>query len=106
MLFDLGSHLIDQAVVLFGTPRTVNCTLLDEAGGKSINEEGFVDDGFVILLGYDHGLNGKMYLPSIPTLRMGRGVELISSSRATFHTILRDHPAKAIRDFRPKRPMD
>jgi scyllo-inositol 2-dehydrogenase (NADP+) len=63
MLFDLGSHLIDQVVVLFGTPRTVNCTLFDEAGGKNIKEEGFVDDGFVILLGYENRMNGKSLSP-------------------------------------------
>ncbi|KAL2844431.1 oxidoreductase [Aspergillus pseudodeflectus] len=61
MLFDLGSHLIDQVVVLFGTPERVNCSLFDEAGGKSIEDEGFVDDGFVILLGYDKGLNVELH---------------------------------------------
>ncbi|KAL3492304.1 oxidoreductase [Aspergillus germanicus] len=61
MLFDLGSHLIDQAVVLFGTPRSVNCTLLDEASGKGIGEERFVDDGFIILLGYDSGSNVELH---------------------------------------------
>ncbi|KAL4864079.1 hypothetical protein BDV12DRAFT_205921 [Aspergillus spectabilis] len=52
MLFDLGSHLIDQAVVLFGPPRTVMCLLFDEAGKKAVGEEGFVDDGFLVVLGY------------------------------------------------------
>ncbi|KAL3441789.1 oxidoreductase [Aspergillus insuetus] len=61
MLFDLGSHLLDQVVILFGSPDTVNCTLFDEASGKNINEEGFVDDGFLIHLRYGNGLNVELH---------------------------------------------
>ncbi|KAL4802021.1 oxidoreductase [Aspergillus unguis] len=61
MLFDLGSHLIDQAVVLFGPPTTVTCLLFDEASGKSIKDEGFMDDGFVIILGYEKRLKVELH---------------------------------------------
>ncbi|KAL2824261.1 oxidoreductase [Aspergillus cavernicola] len=61
MLFDLGSHLIDQTVVLFGSPRTVMCLLFDEAGRRTVGEEGFVDDGFLIVLGYGNGLNVELH---------------------------------------------
>ncbi|KAL4782326.1 oxidoreductase [Aspergillus varians] len=61
MLFDLGSHLIDQTVVLFGPPRSIMCLLFDEGGRKGIGEEGFVDDGFLIVLGYEKGLKVELH---------------------------------------------
>lgn len=47
VLYDLGSHLIDQAVCLFGTPRGVYCDLATQRPG------GVVDDYFNVLLDYD-----------------------------------------------------
>jgi scyllo-inositol 2-dehydrogenase (NADP+) len=47
VLFDLGSHLIDQAVCLFGQPRGVYCDLASQRPG------GVVDDYFTVLLDYD-----------------------------------------------------
>ena len=47
VLYDLGSHLIDQAVCLFGTPRGVYCDLAAQRHGA------VVDDYFTILLDYD-----------------------------------------------------
>jgi len=47
VLYDLGSHLIDQAVCLFGTPRGVYCDLAMQRPG------GVVDDYFTVLLDYD-----------------------------------------------------
>jgi predicted dehydrogenase len=79
MLFDLRSHLIDQVVVLFGTPITVNCTLFDEADGKNIKEERFVDDGFLILLGYGNGLNGKSLSQGWTNMSLTQAVELHST---------------------------
>ncbi|KAL3431018.1 oxidoreductase [Aspergillus tetrazonus] len=61
MLFDLGSHLIDQVLVLFGTPKIVTCLLFDEGNGKEIREEGFVDNGFLIVLGYEKGLQVELH---------------------------------------------
>ena len=47
VLYDLGSHLIDQAVSLFGKPRGVYCDLAAQRPG------GVVDDYFTLLLDYD-----------------------------------------------------
>lgn len=47
VLYDLGSHLIDQAVCLFGKPRGVYCDLATQRPG------GVVDDYFNVLLDYD-----------------------------------------------------
>jgi predicted dehydrogenase len=44
-LFDLGPHLLDQALVLFGTPQAVTAHLLHQRGG-------LVDDGFDVALEY------------------------------------------------------
>ena len=47
VLYDLGSHLIDQAVCLFGKPRGVYCDLAAQRPGA------VVDDCFTVLLDYD-----------------------------------------------------
>jgi scyllo-inositol 2-dehydrogenase (NADP+) len=47
VLYDLGSHLIDQAVCLFGKPRGVYCDLAAQRPGA------VVDDYFTVLLDYD-----------------------------------------------------
>lgn len=45
-LFNLGSHLIDQALVLFGTPEHINADIrIQRTGGK-------IDDAFTLWLGY------------------------------------------------------
>jgi predicted dehydrogenase len=72
MLFDLGSHLIDQVLVLFGKPKTVTCLLFDEGNGKEIRDEGFVDNGFLIVLGYQKGLQGRLQ-----ALSRGRGTVVL-----------------------------
>ncbi len=46
LLFDLGSHLIDQALVLFGLPEAVQATV------KSLRPHSAVDDYFMIRLEY------------------------------------------------------
>ena len=46
-LFNLGSHLIDQALVLFGSPSYINADIsIQRTGGK-------IDDAFTLWLGYD-----------------------------------------------------
>ena len=45
MLYDLGPHLIDQALQLFGAPDWVFCTLLTQREGAHIN------DGFELIMG-------------------------------------------------------
>lgn len=57
ILFDLGSHLIDQALVLFGVPDRVHAdVMIQRDGGQS-------DDGFFITL--HHG-EKRVYLRSNP----------------------------------------
>lgn len=48
ILYDLGSHLIDQALYLFGMPEALYCELLNQKGGA-------VDDGFWLSLHYPQG---------------------------------------------------
>ena len=50
ILYDLGSHLLDQAVVLFGLPRALTADIRIQRTG------GVVDDSFALLLHYDEGL--------------------------------------------------
>ncbi len=45
VLLDLGPHLVDQALALFGTPRSVAASVRSERGGKS-------DDAFDLALAY------------------------------------------------------
>ncbi|MBA3859335.1 MAG: oxidoreductase [Cyanobacteria bacterium PR.3.49] len=42
LLFDLGSHLIDQACVLFGTPTTIYCELDKRRDGVRADDDAFV----------------------------------------------------------------
>src|SRR5205823_11678185 len=46
LLFDLGSHLLDQAFVLFGTPQWISADVRIEREGA------VVDDAFDVCLGY------------------------------------------------------
>lgn len=57
ILFDLGSHLIDQALVLFGVPDRVQAdVMIQREGGQS-------DDGFFVTLHYGEK---RVYLRSNP----------------------------------------
>ncbi|MDX5425816.1 MAG: Gfo/Idh/MocA family oxidoreductase, partial [Exiguobacterium sp.] len=57
ILFDLGSHLIDQALVLFGAPDKVSGdVMIQRKGGQS-------DDGFHVILHYGEK---RVYLRSNP----------------------------------------
>lgn len=47
LLFDLGPHLVDQAVALFGIPRTVAASVRTDRDGSAI------EDAFDICLGYE-----------------------------------------------------
>jgi predicted dehydrogenase len=47
MLFDLGPHLVDQCVALFGVPNTVTASVRTDRDNSAI------EDAFDIVLGYD-----------------------------------------------------
>ncbi|KAI8968026.1 hypothetical protein BDF20DRAFT_908265 [Mycotypha africana] len=50
MLYDLGAHLIDQALHLFGLPTSVYATLSNQ---RQLKETNVIDD-FTIILNYEH----------------------------------------------------
>jgi scyllo-inositol 2-dehydrogenase (NADP+) len=54
ILFDLGPHLIDHALVLFGRPGAVTADVRIEREG------GLADDAFDILLHYPHGMRAAL----------------------------------------------
>lgn len=65
ILFDLGSHLLDQALTLFGLPDRVFASVRDERQNSSEpkaqwGEDGFLDDAFDAMLFYDSGLVVKL----------------------------------------------
>jgi predicted dehydrogenase len=47
MLFDLGPHLVDQAMALFGPPKTVTASV------RTDRDQSAIEDAFDIALGYD-----------------------------------------------------
>ena len=51
MLFDLGPHLVDQALALFGLPETITASV------RSDRDESAIEDAFDITLGYVGGNN-------------------------------------------------
>lgn len=56
LLYDLGSHLIDQALQLFGNPDTIYAELLNQCGP----EKKYAPDYFHLILGY--GSRRRVYL--------------------------------------------
>jgi predicted dehydrogenase len=48
LLYDLGPHLVDQVVALFGMPQTVNASV------RTDRDKTDIEDAFDIWLGYDH----------------------------------------------------
>ncbi|KAL3428210.1 oxidoreductase family protein [Phlyctema vagabunda] len=58
-IFDLGAHIIDQALVLFGVPETVQAVLANQR----TPEDQHSDDAFTIILGYE-GLRKTVILRS------------------------------------------
>lgn len=70
ILFDLGSHLIDQAVVLFGRPSRIYADVRKQRGASAA-----VDDGFELIFDYPQGSKGE-----------GVKVSLMSSSFVNYPT--------------------
>ncbi|KAF7721046.1 hypothetical protein EC973_005531 [Apophysomyces ossiformis] len=69
MLYDLGTHLIDQALHLFGMPQSVYATITNQRQLKNSN----VVDDFTIILQYENGfkavLRSSMLARQTPVLR-------------------------------------
>jgi predicted dehydrogenase len=56
LLWDLGSHLIDQALVLFGRPKTVFARLVRVRPGARVDDDSFVQ------LGFSDGLQVQLWM--------------------------------------------
>ena len=54
LLFDIGTHLVDQALVLFGLPASVGCETIRERDGDGAN------DSFTIRLRYMTGFSATL----------------------------------------------
>src|SRR6201991_5049851 len=65
LLFDLGPHLIDQALALFGSPATVSATVATR------RDNGGAPDFVHLLLGYD-GLDVVLHASALTTLAPAR----------------------------------
>ncbi|KAI8978486.1 hypothetical protein BDB01DRAFT_837407 [Pilobolus umbonatus] len=69
MLYDLGSHLVDQAICLFGMPKTLFAILENERQIEGVD----VVDSFTMILGYDNAfkaiLRSSMLVRSTGALR-------------------------------------
>ncbi|GAN01849.1 oxidoreductase [Mucor ambiguus] len=69
MLYDLGAHLIDQALALFGMPKTVFAIVSNQ---RQLKETDVADD-FTIILGYENSfkaiLRSSMLARHAPVLR-------------------------------------
>lgn len=63
LLFDLGSHLIDQAVVLFGPPRTVYA----EVDHRRPSAE--VDDDVFVALEHEGGVRSHLWMSVLAAIR-------------------------------------
>jgi scyllo-inositol 2-dehydrogenase (NADP+) len=59
LLFDLGSHLVDQAVSLFGPPSEVYAELHNRREGSAVD-----DDSFVALL-HPHGVRSHLWMSAV-----------------------------------------
>lgn len=69
MLYDLGAHLIDQALALFGMPKTIFAMVSNQ---RQLKETDVADD-FTIILGYENSfkaiLRSSMLARHAPVLR-------------------------------------
>ena len=59
LLFDLGSHLIDQALVLFGPVRSVYAELDRRRPGSEVDDDGFV------ALSHESGVRSHLWMSSV-----------------------------------------
>ena len=84
LLFDVGSHLIDQAVVLFGAPSRIYAEV------DRRRPDAQIDDDVFVALTHDHGIRSHLWMsvlaaspgPRIPTAR-GAGCIREARSRCT-----------------------
>ncbi|KAF4121917.1 Homoserine dehydrogenase [Geosmithia morbida] len=62
-LYDLGTHLIDQAYVLFGLPRSVRGRLINQKEGKALDD--FSPDAVTVELSYPDGKTANLRMSAL-----------------------------------------
>jgi scyllo-inositol 2-dehydrogenase (NADP+) len=75
LLFDLGSHLIDQAVLLFGRPSRIYAEVDRRRPGAEI------DDDVFVALTHDHGIRSHLWM-SVLAASPGPRMRLLGSRAA------------------------
>jgi predicted dehydrogenase len=78
LLLDLGAHLVDQALVLFGFPRRVYAEVDVRRAGAQ------VDDDVFVALEHDGGVRSHLWMSAIAPL--GERSMTVSGTRAGLHT--------------------
>jgi predicted dehydrogenase len=76
IIYDLGTHIVDQAIVLFGRPDTVY------AERRALRPGAEVDDDVFVALGYGGGAAGGGLVPARLRAESGVGVHLWASALA------------------------
>jgi predicted dehydrogenase len=97
ILFDLGSHLIDQAVVLFGRPASVYA----EVGTRRISAE--VDDDVFVALTYPGGPRVHLWMSAVAADR-GPRFRLLGDEGAYVKLGMDVQEAALIAGHRPTEP--
>ena len=93
VIYDLGTHLIDQAYVLFGMPKTVTTIFSNQR-----NDGEAEPDSFVALLGYGPGgplVTAKAGVMSIETEQFRYWVRGTKGSFKKFHLDVQEDQLKA-----------
>ena len=93
VIYDLGTHLIDQAYVLFGLPKTVNATFTNQR-----NDGEAEPDSITVLLGYGPGkplVTAKAGVMSVETEQLRYWVRGTKGSFKKFHLDVQEDQLKA-----------
>ena len=93
VIYDLGTHLIDQAYVLFGLPKTVSATFTNQR-----NDGEAEPDSITVLLGYGPGkplVTAKAGVMSVETEQLRYWVRGTKGSFKKFHLDVQEDQLKA-----------
>jgi predicted dehydrogenase len=93
VIYDLGTHLIDQAYVLFGLPKTVNATFTNQRNDGEVEP-----DSITVLLGYGSGgplVTAKAGVMSVETEQLRYWVRGTKGSFKKFHLDVQEDQLKA-----------
>jgi len=93
VIYDLGTHLIDQAFVLFGMPKTVNATFSNQR-----NDGASEPDSITVLSGYGSGgplVTAKAGVICVETEQLRYWVRGTKGSFKKFHLDVQEDQLKA-----------